>query len=198
MEIALAVIALALFIFRNTGEETPADQTTTEIESDAQMIAGTVGWIDPVTGTVANVVEAAMKLTKKQVQQIIRDAAGRNGLEEALLLAIAQKESGFNPANINSRDPSYGLFQIQTFWLKYFGYGPDYQQLLDPQFASELACKILLYFKSKVNPQTGDHFQFPAEVDIYNVGETKWAQGIRNPNYRNDVIRFYQAFGGVA
>src|ERR1041385_8778598 len=74
---------------------------------------------DDASGDVNTTPTPDVGSTPLDVQQIICDAAVAHGVEPALMLAIAKKESSFNPANINPSDPSYGLFQIQTFWLKY-------------------------------------------------------------------------------
>ena len=148
------------------------------------------------SGTAAVPPSAPPAVVTLTIAEIIESAAAKWNQDPALMKAIAQKESGNNPAAVNPSDPSYGLFQIQEFWLSYFGYRRDKQLLMDPVIASDVAARILRYFRLRVNPLTGDYFQFPAEVDIYNVGETKWARGVRNPAYRDDVARLYRVFGG--
>jgi soluble lytic murein transglycosylase-like protein len=130
------------------------------------------------------------------VEQIIRKVAEAYGEDAALMLAIAKTETNFNPRAINLSDPSYGLFQIQAFWLTYFGFSKEPEQLYDPEFSANLAARILKYFRGRQNPQTGDYFQFPNEADIYNVGESLWREGRRNLAYRDKVLIFYRNFGG--
>jgi hypothetical protein len=195
MESSFGLIVLAVIVFLLHNSQDTADGSG---EIADEVAGAAIGAASSVAGAVNDAVEVVMALSKSQVQQIIRDAAAANGVDPALMLAIAKQESGFNPANINRMDPSYGLFQIQTFWLTHFGFANDYRQLLDAQFAADLAAKILLYFQSRINPQTKDFFEFPAEVDIYNVGETAWAKGHRNLPYRDSVLNYYRSFGGVA
>jgi hypothetical protein len=133
----------------------------------------------------------------KSIDDIIRESAAVHGQEFALMKAIARKESSFNPSAVNLSDPSYGLFQIQDFWLPHAGYPQDKNLLLDPVVAADVAGWILGYFQKRVNPHTGRTFTFPAEVDIYNVGETLWRNGVRNITYRDDVTRFYREYGGL-
>lgn len=122
------------------------------------------------------------------IMEMIRRVSLANGVDPALMLAIAKQESDFNPAATNPSDPSYGLFQIQRFWLQYFGHDPaDIEQLYNAAFATGLACEIILYFQNK-------GFTFPQQVDIYNVGETLWRDGRRNAAYRDAVNRFYNEF----
>lgn len=121
------------------------------------------------------------------IPNMIRRVASERGMDPALMLAIAKKETDFNPAAVNPSDPSYGLFQIMGFWLKYFGFGPDLEQLMDAEFNTGLACDIVSYFQGK-------GFRFPEQADIYNVGETLWRNGKRNASYATDVTRFYSDF----
>ncbi len=118
---------------------------------------------------------------------MIRRTAISFGCDPAVMLAICQKESNFNPSAINPSDPSYGLFQIMEFWLRHFGYTENYQSLLQAEFNAQVACRIVLYFQAR-------GFRFPDQADIYNVGETLWAKGVRNVSYREDVKAFYRSY----
>jgi len=154
-------------------------------------------WSGPIDPIAAPAVTVPVVLGPQSIQEIIRAAAARFGQDAALMLAIAQTESSFNSAAVNLSDPSYGLFQIQVFWLRHFGFPGDKNLLLDATTASEVAARILQYFRARQNPLTGDTFQFPADVDVYNVGESLWAQGRRNLGYRDRVTGYYRNFGGT-
>jgi soluble lytic murein transglycosylase-like protein len=130
---------------------------------------------------------SSISSTPEEIQPLIRRVASARGVDPALMLAFAKKETNFNPAAVNASDPSYGLFQIMPFWLQYFGFSTDPDQLMNAEFNTGLACDIVGYFQQK-------GFRFPDQADIYNVGETLWKDGRRNVSYRNDVIRFYGEF----
>ena len=121
------------------------------------------------------------------VQGMIRRVAGERGQSAALMLAFAKRESNFNAMAQNPSDPSFGLFGIEPAWLTYFGYSPDTWQLMDGPFSASLACDIIFYFQNK-------GFVFPSQADIYNVGETLWAKGVRNVAYRDAIIAAYHNF----
>lgn len=194
----LGAIAAVLYFLNQGGDLVENDNPSLSIDQPAESSGYVLQMLPGPIGDVLEVMDGVKKLSQSRVQQIIRDAAADAGIEPAIMLAVAKQESGFNPANINKSDPSYGLFQIQLFWLKYFGYPQDAQLLLDPVFASQLAGQILNYFKGRINSQTRDYFQLPAEIDIYNVGETLWNKGRRNLAYRDSVLKFYRDFGGTA
>lgn len=124
---------------------------------------------------------------------MIHAAARRHGQDPILMKAIIRVESNFNPSAVNPADPSYGLAQIMPFWVGYFGlpHGGDASTyLLNAENNLEVQARILNYFQTR-------GFRFPDQVDIYNVGETLWARGVRNARYRDDVLRFYREYGGI-
>ena len=125
---------------------------------------------------------------------IYQSVAQQYGEDWRLVKTFAIKESSENPNALNPGDPSFGLFGIQAFWLSTFGNGDPAKAtelLRDPQFATDTFCRILQYFRSRTNPHSLDNFQFPAEADIYNVGETLWAKGVRNIAYRDFIVSKY-------
>ena len=124
------------------------------------------------------------------VQAVVFNAARAWGVDPSLELAVVEHESGFNPAAVNSSDPSYGLGQVMRFWLKFFNYKDDTTQLLDAQFNANITARILLYFQSK-------GFKLPDQIDIYNVGETLWRKGTRNASYRNHVVELYNKWKSI-
>lgn len=123
----------------------------------------------------------------RDVRTMIKETAVASGVDPALMLAICQTESNFNAGAINPGDPSYGLFQIQVFWLSSFGYNADWNLLMDPEFNAQIACQIISYFQGK-------GFSFPSQADIYNVGETQWRKGVRNVAYRDRVTNAYRSY----
>ena len=152
------------------------------------MIYGAIAVAILILLAVQNANASTGSDNNETIMGMIRRVALERGVDPALMLAIAKQESNFDPSAINPSDPSYGLFQIQSFWLQYFGHDPaDIEQLFNAAFATGVACEIILYFQNK-------GFTFPQQVDIYNVGETLWRDGRRNAAYRDAVNRFYNEF----
>jgi soluble lytic murein transglycosylase-like protein len=83
-----------------------------------------------------------------QVSACLAAAARKYGIHIALLHAIAEQESGFNPNVIGraNRDGTvdYGLMQINSAWLSTLGrYGIGKDSLLDPCVNAEVGAWIL-------------------------------------------------------
>lgn len=115
---------------------------------------------------------------------LARHIAAQNSLDPRLVLAIIERESSGNPQAKNPNDPSYGLMGIEPFWVAFLypGTGGDpVEWLYMPENNIRCGCGVIRYFMSK-------GYQFPSQVDIYNVGETKWTQGIRNSDYRTFIL----------
>jgi soluble lytic murein transglycosylase-like protein len=132
--------------------------------------------------------------TLTPMQIIVYRAAVDTAIDPAMALAIIEKESRFDPLAINKSDPSYGLGQVQTFWVPYFDMGSlaeARQLLLGPEFNARITALIIRYF---FYDRT---FAWPEEADIYNVGETKWRAGIRSESYKRAVSTNYLRWKGV-
>lgn len=185
MVLATLAVMAALYVLASKG--TPSGSSTT----------GTTGTTGTTAAPAPGQPAPAVPLSRGNILELIRSKAIRHNVDPDLMTAIVEKESSYNPAAINPTDPSYGLGQIQTFWLKYFGYVEDHRLLLDPDTNLEVMARILKYFRSRVNPKTGQLFRFPEDVDVYNVGETKWAKGIRNTSYRDHVTQIFNRIKGA-
>jgi hypothetical protein len=154
-------------------------------------VLGVLFWIQKAQGAT----------TSMSLDGVYQSVAQQYGEDWRLVKAFAIKESSENPNASNPGDPSFGLFGIQAFWLSTFGNGDPAQAqelLRDPQFATDTFCRILRYFRSRTNPHTLDNFQFPAEADIYNVGETLWAKGVQNVAYREFIVQKYQELSQIS
>ena len=142
-------------------------------------------------------IRQALAVTEEKqadIQMIIIAAARKHGVDPAMALAYVEVESSFNPAAINPSDPSYGLGQIQAFWVEYFhlGSGADAPRLLmDPWFNADVLARIIHYFF-----HAGRGFNFGDHADIYNVGETLWRKGVRNEIYRSKILSAYERWKG--
>jgi hypothetical protein len=148
----------------------------------------------------------AMANAPANLDAIYKSVAEVYGEDWRLLKAFARKESSENPLAVNPGDPSYGLFAIQSHWLVYFKQldlkdsdreAKAREMLSDPTFATDMCCRILRYFRNRTNPSTLAGFRFPEEADIYNVGETLWAKGVRNAAYRDFIVSEYRKLSAV-
>ena len=145
---------------------------------------------------------APVPLSRQAILDLIYRAAVRYRVDPDLMAAIIEKESSFRADAINPSDPSYGLGQVQTFWVWYFGYVATNDDarakawLMNPAQNVEIVAQILRYFAGRTNPRTGGNFRFPEEADLYNVGETLWRKGVRNLGYRDDVTRIFNRLKG--
>lgn len=78
-------------------------------------------------------------IAASDIQQIIIEEANRAGVSPALMLAIANQESGFNPNAVGDKSVggSYGLFQIHK------PSHPDYTGGFDPRANAAYASKMM-------------------------------------------------------
>jgi soluble lytic murein transglycosylase-like protein len=129
---------------------------------------------------------------QKKYRDLIRDQAQASRYQNFFVLqGLALTESSLDPS-AHSKKNSYGLFQIyhaaNFSWLRSFGYSDsDLNKLYDPVFNTQIAIRVVRYFEGK-------GYKFPAQADIYNVGETEWAKGVRNESYRQKVIEYSSEF----
>jgi len=126
------------------------------------------------------------------------DAAGdRWAINSSLLKAIIQVESGWNEQAYNSGgfdDPNQGCFGLGQIahtnafsWPRVFGLSGNWPaDLYQPGLNIELTARVLRYFFNR---------RYGLEtIDIYNLGETRWAAGERNEPYRSKVLGWYSKF----
>ena len=124
------------------------------------------------------------------------------GVDSALIKAVIKKESGFNPNAINlagaksatKTDDSYGLMQVGLMVGQDFGQIKDYKspseyevsRLLDPQTNINLGTRQLSKLLS--------NYPFDTAIQMYNLGEDKYNQGFRAPEYLTKVKGFYNEY----
>lgn len=86
-----------------------------------------------------NIGQAGQPIAASDIQQIIIEEANRAGVSPALMLAIANQESGFNPNAVGDKSlgGSYGLFQIHK------PSHPDYTGGFDPRANAAYASKMM-------------------------------------------------------
>lgn len=90
-------------------------------------------------GGSTSIGQAGQPIAASDIQQIIIEEANRAGVSPALMLAIANQESGFNPNAVGDKSAggSYGLFQIHK------PSHPDYTGGFDPRANAAYASKMM-------------------------------------------------------
>lgn len=90
-------------------------------------------------GGSTSIGQAGQPIAASDIQQIIIEEANRAGVSPALMLAIANQESGFNPNAVGDKSVggSYGLFQIHK------PSHPDYTGGFDPRANAAYASKMM-------------------------------------------------------
>lgn len=124
------------------------------------------------------------------IQQIIIEEANRAGVNPALMLAIANQESGFNPNAVGDKEKggSYGLFQIHK------PSHPDYTGGFDPRANAAYASKMMAGLLKTYN---GD---VAKALWGYNAGSGNVARGIYPDStkaYVKNVMANIGRFGNV-
>ena len=131
----------------------------------------------------------AKKLEGKPIEKItidkqaiiikIHEYAERYKLDKYFVQAIAEQESNYNPDAINLADPSYGLMQLTMPIAKYYN-----KNIKNKNDAFDIdnnligACAFLADLFRKYKSQSMDDI-----AQMYNIGETKFHKGLRNPAY---------------
>lgn len=90
-------------------------------------------------GGSTSIGQAGQPIAASDIQQIIIEEANRAGVSPALMLAIANQESGFNPNSVGDKSVggSYGLFQIHK------PSHPDYTGGFDPRANAAYASNMM-------------------------------------------------------
>lgn len=122
----------------------------------------------------------------------IKQAAGNNGVDPALLKAVVAQESGFNP-NAGSSKGAYGLGQLMPGTAQQMGYSPA--DMADPQKNLDATAK---YLKQQLDKYNGN---VPLALAAYNAGPgavAKYHNQIppypETQNYVKRVSAYYQKY----
>lgn len=102
----------------------------------------------------------------RDIQSMIVRVAKEEGVDPAIMLAIAQQESGFNPNAVGDGGKSFGLFQI------YSSAHPDYKGGTDPEANTRYATRL---FKGLLNQNNGS---VNRALWAYNAGQGNVNKGI--------------------
>lgn len=129
-------------------------------------------------------------IAASDIQQIIIEEANKAGVSPALMLAIANQESGFKPNLVGDKDRggSYGLFQIHK------PSHPDYTGGFDPRANAAYASKMMAGLLKTYN---GD---VAKALWGYNAGSGNVARGIYPDStkaYVKNVMANIGRFGNV-
>ena len=137
-----------------------------------------------------NIGQAGQPIAASDIQQIIIEEANKAGVSPALMLAIANQESGFKPNLVGDKDRggSYGLFQIHK------PSHPDYTGGFDPRanaaYASKMRAGLLKAYNGDVAKALWG----------YNAGSGNVARGIYPDStkaYVKNVMANIGRFGNV-
>ena len=138
----------------------------------------------------ANIGQPGQPIAASDIQQIIIEEANKAGVSPALMLAIANQESGFKPNAVGDKSlgGSYGLFQIHK------PSHPDYTGGFDPRanaaYASKMMAGLLKTYKGDV----------AKALWAYNAGGGNVAKGIYPDStkaYVKNVMANIGRFGNV-
>ena len=137
-----------------------------------------------------NIGQAGQPIAASDIQQIIIEEANKAGVSPALMLAIANQESGFKPNLVGDKDRggSYGLFQIHK------PSHPDYTGGFDPRANAAYASKMMAGLLKAYN---GD---VAKALWGYNAGSGNVARGIYPDStkaYVKNVMANIGRFGNV-
>lgn len=102
----------------------------------------------------------------RDIQSMIVRIAKEEGVDPAIMLAIAQQESGFNPNAVGDGGKSFGLFQI------YSSAHPDYKGGTDPEANTRYATRL---FKGLLNQNNGS---VNRALWAYNAGQGNVNRGV--------------------
>jgi len=123
--------------------------------------------------------------------------ANQYGVDPPLIKAIARVESNFNIRAKNPADPSYGLMQITPALAYDYGLISDWR---DPSFYEieriydvnnnlDVACRHIAHLMNIRN--------FDVAIQMYNVGQAGYRNGVRNYDYLNKVRSHYETYRSV-
>jgi len=134
---------------------------------------------------------AKEKLSRFEIEGLINLKAWKWGVETALVYAVIETESNFDPRAKNPADPSYGLMQITPMLAQDYGYVKDWrnttsleiERLYDPPVNLDIGCQFLGGLLHE--------YTFDEAVQMYNVGEWGYEKGVRNLDYLEKVRKAY-------
>lgn len=149
----------------NTATKTPIQNAAKARRTSSPM---TVNNVTPIQQSQPNVStpRVSANTNTRDIQSMIVRVAKEEGVDPAIMLAIAQQESGFNPNAVGDGGKSFGLFQI------YSSAHPDYKGGTDPEANARYATRL---FKGLLNQNNGS---VNRALWAYNAGQGNVNKGI--------------------
>ena len=120
----------------------------------------------PVQSQSVSVPRVSVNTNDRDIQSMIGRIAKEEGVDPAIMLSIAQQESGFNPNAVGDGGKSFGLFQIHK------PSHPDYKGGTDPEANARYATRL---FKGLLNQNNGS---VNRALWAYNAGQGNVNKGV--------------------
>jgi hypothetical protein len=123
------------------------------------------------------------------IQTRIADEARRQGVRPELALAVAQKESSFNPGAVGDNGAAVGLFQLHAAAAQDAGISPEQRWDIDSNIRAGVA-----YLRQQLARFGGDE---AAALQAYNGGAANVERGTVSSaaqSYAADVLRRVSGF----
>jgi len=157
-------------IYISTKEGIPADSYWDRAESEYNR------------GLVNYIMRYNESYTENKAQELVfmfLHAAKTYNIDEKVLMAVAHKESTFNP-KCKSRSGALGIMQVMPSTGARYGLGPA--QLLDPEISINFGA---MYLSERIEAYNGDLIK---GFSAYNQGSVKVNRGTHSTRYASRVI----------
>lgn len=132
----------------------------------ASTVSNVMSTQQPVQSLSASTSKVSANTNVRDIQSMIVRIAKEEGVDPAIMLSIAQQESGFNPNAVGDGGKSFGLFQI------YSSAHPDYKGGTDPEANTRYATRL---FKGLLNQNNGS---VNRALWAYNTGQGNVNRGV--------------------
>lgn len=134
-----------------------------------------------------------------ETQRTIYEMCGEDPTLFCTVMAIAKKETRFNPEAVGDAGESIGMMQIHTYWQRDRIERLEITDLTDPKQNAEVAIDFLWWLAYRLAPEHPDSvFGTGAIFMTYNCGLQGafdlWDEGITETSYSRDCVAYYEAF----
>ena len=176
--IMCALLTMCVLVMLITAKKVDAEEEPVQVVEEIP--------IEPVQ-TVKQVKEPVEVVKKPTAEEIIIQVAEEYGIAPALMLALAEVESGFDP-NAISKTGDHGLMQINERNHKWLSEELGITDWYDVRQNTEAACYILNWLRNNFD----ECEDVACCLMAYNMGITKaresWEQGIYYTGYCEKVL----------
>lgn len=132
----------------------------------ASTVSNVMSTQQPVQSLSASTSKVSANTNARDIQSMIVRIAKEEGVDPAIMLSIAQQESGFNPNAVGDGGKSFGLFQIHS------SAHPDYKGGTNPEANTRYATRL---FKGLLNQNNGS---VNRALWAYNAGQGNVNRGV--------------------